>query len=178
MSSHRTIKEFRQERASQSKQRFLSLHPSPVLLTAGSLEVQKPAIPGNSGFHTVSAPDKTEPSVTINKKSPLVATDSFLVIPILKREGNPFPQRVGVGRTKGTDITLADREISKYQGYFSSANDCWYFTDGGSSNGTFIRGERLVPMVSTQINDGEELGFGSKKYLFRTAEGFCDFVGK
>ena len=143
MSNYRTLKAYREERATYGKQKFLALYPSPVLLTPDSQVAPKSAGPGSSGFYTKSVPDSTAPSDAVIRKSPLVVNDSFIVIPILKREGNPFPERIGVGRTKGTDITLADREVSKYQGYFSAAGERWSFTDGGSSNGTFIRGERL-----------------------------------
>lgn len=178
MASRRTIKEYRDERASYGKQRFLALYPFPVLLTADTRSAVQPGAPGSSGFFTKSQNDSTAPSTAADKQSPLAVSNAFIVIPIVKNAGHPFPERIGVGRTKGTDITLADREVSKYQGYFSAVGDRWSFTDGGSSNGSFVRGERLVQMVTTPLEDGIEIGFGSGRYVFRTAEGFCDFLDR
>lgn len=133
-----------------------------------------------SGFMTSlnSGASSTAKTGKPPKRSPLVLNETFLVIPIVKSEGHPFPDRIGVGRTKGTDLTLFESDISKYQGYFSQNGGSWFFTDPGSSNGTFARGERLTPMVTTPIEDNTEIHFGSGRYIFRTAAGFCDFLGR
>lgn len=178
MSNYKPVKEYLLEFSSLGRQRFLVLNPSPVLLMLNPASEPKPQNPGSSGFHTRAAVASTAPSKTPPKQQPLVPNERFLVIPIVKGEGHPFPERVGVGRTKGTDITLGDRDVSKYHGYFSSQNERWFFTDGGSSNGTFIKGERVPPMVASPLEDEVEMGFGTVRCLFRTAVGFCNFVSR
>lgn len=176
MSNYRSLKEYRDERNMQGRQRFLAAYPWPVLLMPNVATVAKPTGPSGSGFMTKFQGGPTVPTGSPAKKPPLVPTESFLVIPIVKSEGHPFPDRIGVGRTKGTDITLLDRDVSKYHGYFSVAGERWSFTDVGSSNGTFIKGERLIPMEPTMIQDGMEIGFGNGRYVFRTANSFCDVL--
>src|SRR5262249_8555439 len=107
---------------------------------------------------------------------PLVVLNDFLVLPVTKGEGHPFPERIGVGRTKGTDISLSDRDVSKYHGYFSNSGGQWFFTDAGRSNGSFMRGQRLSQNVTTVIDDGAEIGFGAGRYVFYSAAGFFDFL--
>jgi hypothetical protein len=170
------IKEYREEKAAQGRPRFLSMYSYPVLLMPNMTASLRPPGVNGSGFMTRAPDGATAPGGAPAKKMPLVVNETFLVIPIRKEDGHPFPERIGVGRTKGTDIMLPDRDVSKYHGYFSSTGDKWSFTDVGSSNGTLIRGERLSPMVATSIEDGVEICFGNGRYVFRTAAGFCDQV--
>jgi hypothetical protein len=175
MSTYRTIKEYQLDYLTHGRQRFLVLNPTPVLLLPNPAAAPKPQNPGSSGFMTRAVGGPTSPAVP-SRKPPLVVNDTFLVIPVIKGEGHPFPERIGVGRTKGTDIMLGDREVSKYHGYFSVDKERWYFTDAGSSNGTFIKGERLTQMVATPVNDDTEIGLGTLRCVFRTAAGFCEYV--
>lgn len=179
MSGYRMLKEYREEKASLGRQRFLVLYSSPVLLAPPPSPVAKPTSPGGvgGGFLTREQAARTGPDLTPSKRAPLLINDLSLVIPVVKREGHPFPERIGVGRTKGTDITLMERDVSKYHGYFSVAGDRWSFMDAGSSNGTYVRGERLAQNVAVMLDDGVEIAFGSGRYVFRTAAGFCDYLG-
>jgi hypothetical protein len=172
---YRSIKEYREESTLEGKQRMLALYPSPVLLMPNL--APKLLTPGSAGFKT-TPDDPTAPSEIAGRPTPLVVNDTFVVIPLEKGKGHPFPERIGVGRTKGTDVTLADREVSKYHGYFSVIGGQWHFTDGGSSNGTFVRGERLKEMVATPLSDNTEIAFGARRYIFRTAAGFCDYLSR
>lgn len=173
MSSYRTLMEYKEDKKTFGRQRFLSVYTSPVLLTANpALAEGTPS----SGFLTRP---ETTPSLRAGlslKKQSFVVSEDFLVIPIVKADGRPFPERIGIGRTRGTDITLADRDISKYHGYFTIVKDQWFYTDANSSNGSFLEGERLQPMVAMPLEDGTLLGFGARRHLFRTAVGFCDFL--
>ena len=103
--------------------------------------------------------------------------EDFLVIPILKAEGRPFPERIGVGRTRGTDIVLLSSDVSKYHAYFAVEAERWTITDASSSNGTFVNGERLAPMAPSRLEDGALVAFGSHLYQFRTPAGFCSLLG-
>lgn len=176
MSNYRTIKEYREDRKVLGRERFLTSFPWPVLLMPNSATDHKPTDAVSAGFMTKFQGGPTTPGGAPAKKHALVPVESFLVIPVVKNEGRPFPDRIGVGRTKGTDITLLDRDVSKYHGYFSIAGVVWSFTDVGSSNGTFIRGERLTAMTPTPVDDGMEIGFGNGRYVFRTSTTFCDVI--
>jgi hypothetical protein len=169
MATYQTVREYREDRTRYSKQNFLTLHPSPVLLMPNP-ESSRPGKLNPPAFMTRAQVGTNAP------RPPLVVLNDFLVLPVIKGEGHPFPDRIGVGRTKASDISLSDREVSKYHGYFSTSGGQWFFTDAGSSNGTFIRGQRLSQNVATAINDGAEIAFGSGRYVFHTAVGFFDFL--
>lgn len=170
MADYRTVEDYREEIQRYSRQNFMTLYPSPVLLMRNPASVPQPAKLGPAGFMTRAQVAPTIPA------APLVVTNDYLVVPVVKVEGHPFPDRIGVGRTKSTDINLNDRDVSKYHGYFSDSGGKWSFTDAGSSNGTFIRGQRLAQNVKTAIEDGTDISLGAGRYRFYTAAGFYEFL--
>jgi hypothetical protein len=50
--------------------------------------------------------------------------------------------RVSFGRAEGNDIVIADGSVSSNHGEFAPSGDGLEITDKGSTNGTFINGER------------------------------------
>lgn len=71
------------------------------------------------------------------------------------------------------DIDLAERDEKKIS---SRRHSCiefdkkvWVVTDLGSSNGTWVNGERLTANVPHALQDGDEIAFGRKgvKVMFR-----------
>ena len=168
MSGYQTIKECRGEKAAFGRQRFLALHPSPVLVCPGSAGDVGP------GYFTRPQTGVTRAGASYASRIGFSPDDTYRVIPVIKAEGRPFPDRIGVGRTRGTDIVLVSSEISKYHAYFSWEGDRWFITDAKSSNGTFIDGVRQQPMATVPLDSGMLLAFGSRLHLFLTAVGFVD----
>lgn len=99
------------------------------------------------------------------------------VLPIKKREGGAFPDRIGVGRAPNVDVRIALSQISKYHAYFSkNADGTWSLTDAGSRNGTSVRGTKLGDRMPTPITDASDIAIGPYRFTFHTADGFIDLV--
>lgn len=68
-----------------------------------------------------------------------------------------------MGRDVTNDITLADAEVSRQHARISRTPGGYVFEDLGSTNGTFVNGERLVaPRV---LNPGDLIGLGENVTL-------------
>jgi hypothetical protein len=95
------------------------------------------------------------------------------VILILKKEGAPFPDQIGVGRAANTDVCLALNTISKYHAFFcADAKGKYSVTDAGSKNGSWKDGVRLAPRQPAALVDGSRLRLGAHKFLFYSYPGF------
>ncbi len=71
-------------------------------------------------------------------------------------------ERKSVGRTKENDLMLEDSSISKIHAafVFNSLSQLM-LADTGSTNGTFINGERIAYGRAFNVNDGDSLKFGT-----------------
>lgn len=99
------------------------------------------------------------------------------VLPVHKREGGAFPDRIGVGRAPNVDVRVSLSQISKYHAFFTRKPDGgWSLTDAGSRNGSYVQGERLTERVPKDLDDNVEIAFGPYRFTFHTAEGFADVV--
>jgi hypothetical protein len=98
------------------------------------------------------------------------------VLPVVKRQDGAFRERIGIGRASNVDVRLPFGEVSKYHAYVTHDGAQWTVTDATSSNGTFVRGAFVEPRVPTVLHDADDVGFGSCRLRFYTAEGFVRFV--
>ena len=82
------------------------------------------------------------------------------VLPVRKRpDANAFAMMVTLGRAPNNDLVLDHQKVSKFHAYFNETGSDWFITDGNSSNGTFVNGERLKPGDRTPIGDNTDLSF-------------------
>jgi len=80
---------------------------------------------------------------------------------IKKRTGSElFPQMVTLGRSESVDLRIEDGTISKLHAFFYKVGGVWVVVDGGSSNGTFVNGLKLVPREPHSLRGGETVNFG------------------
>lgn len=84
--------------------------------------------------------------------------------------GNPFSKiyelesgtRLSVGRTKESDIAVDDPSVSKmHASLLLSSEGNLMLADTGSTNGTFISGERIAYGKAMTISTGQKLRFGT-----------------
>lgn len=84
------------------------------------------------------------------------------VFPVAKVPGNPYPDRVSVGRSRNCDIVIREDTVSKLHGLMSvispSAAD---YVDQESANGTEINGARVAPKQAVRIKAGDRISVGS-----------------
>jgi hypothetical protein len=79
---------------------------------------------------------------------------------IAKRDGNPFPNMISVGRALNNDIIVTLSTVSKLHGYFMSERDHWSFIDHGSKNGTKINDHPLQKNEKRRLADGDRIRLG------------------
>ncbi|MGB1014405.1 MAG: FHA domain-containing protein [Nannocystaceae bacterium] len=86
---------------------------------------------------------------------------SWRVAPVRKREGNPFPDRISIGRARNCDIVLRLSYISKLHAHFLISGSGLRLCDQRSANGTAINGTALRPGRATPVSLGNNLAFGN-----------------
>jgi len=67
---------------------------------------------------------------------------------------------IRIGRDPKNDITIDDKEISRYHARLVLQGEAYVIEDVGSTNGTFVNGERLTGPVSLQA--GNTIGLGER----------------
>ncbi len=168
---------YRQELRALGRDAFMRRYPNPVLVSQKS----NPGDP-DVGFFTDQIDGEelqrlVQAAKTMEGPPPGSPNDEGRVYFVAKRPGGPFQERIGVGRTRNTDVWLPYPSISKYHAYFTrEADDRYYLTDVGSSNGTSIAGKALVAKTPTLLEDGAELAFGPHAFRFLGPDGFCDLL--
>jgi hypothetical protein len=74
-----------------------------------------------------------------------------------------------LGRSTTADVRLTDREVSRKHSQIDLAGDKFVLSDLGSSNGTFLNGERILE--PTPLEEGDEVMIGTSKMEFRLTRG-------
>lgn len=165
------VRDFMQVSNQLSRTMFVTKHPDPILVRA-----TKDPFDGygaHQGFMTRVGPSPLERAAEAS-----VAKPNQVVLEIRKRPGSPFEERIGVGRTRNTDVHVADHGVSKYHAYFSLkvGTSIWQITDAGSKNGTFVNGRRLGARETIELKSGVQVAFGAANFRFFTPEGFYDYL--
>lgn len=122
------------------------------------------------GFETVQA-SGDDPSLIIP------SSQHWQAVKIDKRPGNPYPDRVSVGRALNCDLVLRFPVVSKLHAHFSLGN-CGelQLTDLGSSNGTWCNGLRLKSGRAMTVVMGDLLSFGGVHCEVMDASGLYELV--
>ena len=87
-----------------------------------------------------------------------------------------------LGRDEGCDVQIEDGTVSSEHARFSIGEEggdelVFYVTDAGSSNGTWLNGDKLPDETPTRLDDQDSLRFGpAVKLQFFTAAGFYQFL--
>jgi pSer/pThr/pTyr-binding forkhead associated (FHA) protein len=83
--------------------------------------------------------------------------------------GNEYALRPGVntvGRLNA-DVLLSDPSVSRSHARIVVQNGTVTIEDVGSTNGTFVNGQKLTPQVPIPLADGAEIAFGGTKLTLR-----------
>jgi hypothetical protein len=94
----------------------------------------------------------------------------WVIAPIKKREGGPFPERIGVGRARNCDVVLRFPTISKLHAQFHLGQPM-RLVDLDSANGTKLNGEPLVPRKPRPVALGDRVEFGAVELRIHDAAG-------
>lgn len=71
------------------------------------------------------------------------------------------PPRVVVGRSRSCDVRLREDTVSRLHAAFVWNDEGWILEDLGSSNGTFLNGQRVVE--PQRVKAGDQIRFGALK---------------
>jgi len=123
---------------------FIEAHPH-WYLALGAL-----ADTGSFSFATVIGrlPSAADPSPEI------------AIVPLAKAAGNPYADRIAIGRARNCDVVLHDPSVSKLHAHIRIANGVRALVDLGSHNGTTVDGSRLEQGVPRAITPGVRVAFG------------------
>jgi hypothetical protein len=95
-----------------------------------------------------------------------------LVVEQGSRAGQSIPLggTIVVGRSEGSDLQLSEKGISRQHARFQSGPQGWSVVDLGSTNGTFVNGQRLLPDQPHLLRVGDRITIGSMVVVVQTDE--------
>jgi len=86
---------------------------------------------------------------------------AWAVAAIRKRPGNPFPDRISVGRALNCDVVLRLSFVSKLHAHLLIEDgQVRALVDNNSTNGTKINGTPLIPGKATRVESDDLVSFG------------------
>jgi pSer/pThr/pTyr-binding forkhead associated (FHA) protein len=74
--------------------------------------------------------------------------------------------RLTVGKGAANDVVLDDATVSRLHASLDQFTEGWCVTDLGSSNGTFVNGDRI--WGAHRLRHGDEIRVGRSRLLFRS----------
>jgi pSer/pThr/pTyr-binding forkhead associated (FHA) protein len=102
-----------------------------------------------------------------------------LRLTVRSAEGRPLPEelrydleqdRVTLGRSVGADVRLPHVTVSEQHAVVRLESDGYAITDGESTNGTRVNGDKLVPGRRKRLVDGDRIDIGVYSILFEGAK--------
>lgn len=149
-------------------------------LALGNVVGPSPPGVGRLEFHTMAA-ERIEPSPPSGEPALLVDTQTLIqrlasaarhLIRLEKRANanSAYADRISVGRALSGDIILRHRSISKFHAYFQRRESgIWSIVDAGSTNGTTVNGDVVIPRQQHPLAIGDQIAFGSLDAIFLDA---------
>jgi len=101
-----------------------------------------------------------------------VGNGSSSVACLLDNEGHEIPLNrdvVTCGRAEENDVFLNDTSVSRHHARLERGVVGCEVVDLGSTNGTFVNGERLLDGGSRPLQDGDQVAFGGCTFVYRAA---------
>jgi pSer/pThr/pTyr-binding forkhead associated (FHA) protein len=125
-----------------------------------------------TGSNTKGKPDlkSTSPMMSAGARISLHLVESGQIVPLAAR--NEFSLgRVAEGQPIMPDIDLTpykayENGVSRLHAILKLVNNQVLLLDLGSSNGTYVNGNRLVPSVERPLNQGDMIHLGKLKIQF------------
>ena len=104
-------------------------------------------------FHTeVATPSSPPPSLR----------GSLRVKPLVKSSGNPYTERVSIGRARNCDIILRDSSVSKLHAQVRQGEDGKFeLIDLGSQNGTSVNDVKTKPNEAVPLHADDLITVGT-----------------
>lgn len=126
-------------------------------ISFGGYEVRI-SLPGELGANATGV-------ISSNKTAAIAAPPRVEAAPArLIGEGHDHPLRAGTntfGRKSDNDVPITDPYVSGKHGVIEVAEDGYYITDTGSTNGTMVNDAKLAPNMRTTITGNDVIRLGS-----------------
>jgi pSer/pThr/pTyr-binding forkhead associated (FHA) protein len=106
-------------------------------------------------------------SAAVTPTQPQVAPLASLLVRSGSLKGRRLPVKVpmvNIGRADFNDVVIADPSVSTSHAKLQRRDDIWVLSDLGSTNGTFVEGERLSGEMA--LGPGTTVKFGDVAVLF------------
>jgi pSer/pThr/pTyr-binding forkhead associated (FHA) protein len=98
------------------------------------------------------------------------------VLPIAKAKGNPYPERVSIGRARNCDLVLRDPSVSKLHAHFRVDQPRLELVDNDSQNGTRVNGRPSAAHQPVVVAPGDVINFGTVTVKLVDAGGLHDLL--
>jgi hypothetical protein len=150
---------------------FIARHPGLFLLAAPA---RADAI---VGFQTTVL-DQQAPGSAASSAEADDDVAVALALPIKKAPGNPYPDRISIGRARNCDLVLRHPSVSKLHAHFldRGGGEPLALVDLGSRNGTLVDGRRLQPNTPAPLQPGSSVRFGRYTVHFVDAGRLYDLL--
>jgi hypothetical protein len=99
------------------------------------------------------------------------------IYPLAKKPGASFPDRITIGRTSNNDIVVADASISRLHAYVRRDGRLWVVADGGSKNGSWLKGSPLEARRERPLETRAVLRLGDVDLTFYLASDLYAVLG-
>ena len=155
---------------------FLIAYPNPVLVAG---EVRDGRLLRRTDKGTYGTHQYLSVRTALGNKKPEHPPVRFM--PIRHRnisDDQMLDQWMNIGRTSQSEIMINDYTISKRHARIQHAlrRGGYMLEDLGSTNGTWINGERLVKSAPMRIQSSDTIRFGRHTFTFYLAREFYDFL--
>lgn len=122
-------------------------------------------------------------TVAIKTHGKLEVADPFpgqwRVCEVVKRQGNPFPERISVGRANNCDVVLRFPFVSKLHAHFVAGDGAGLrVADHRSANGTTARGRVVAAGEAVDIHSGDWIGIGPLRLQLLDASDLYDALAR
>ncbi len=103
----------------------------------------------------------------------------FMVLAPQRSGKGKIPTKLLVGRSEDRDLSIDHSTVSKRHAFLlKDESGVYKLGDAGSTNGTFLNGQRVETGEPVFIRDGNIVSFGDCDYLFYSPKGFIDILAR
>jgi hypothetical protein len=153
-----------------SKREFATKYPILFLLKKPTSS----AGPGGPITFRTQALSVNDQGLWLTESGPFV--DNYWVWALLKKAGNPFPDRVSIGRATNCDAVFRLSYVSKLHAHLVTEGERTSIVDQGSANGTEINGDAVAPNTPCEVKVGDRVKLGRLELTLLDADAFYDLL--
>ncbi|HVX38453.1 MAG TPA: FHA domain-containing protein, partial [Gemmatimonadaceae bacterium] len=125
----------------------------------------QPSVPATTAAPTVAAPAPAAPTIVPEARPVLAVLEITNEGPTKGQTYEICVPLAHVGRGAHNDVVINDDSVSDTHAKLQRRDDGWYLVDVGSTNGTYVAGQRLS--AERRLDGAPDVRFGGVKAIFR-----------